>query len=219
MASLPRVNVNMIVYNSVSTVGVAIESVLHQTWPAVSLTVIDNASTDGTFEVLQNYAADHPAIGVRRNRCNTGDGINIQRAFWFGDADYVMLKTGRRSDCARLHRAADGRAAAASWPRNVPCCRFGLYRSRRGQILLSARALPGRDWPRPGGAGKTRHAALHQRTELLGGISARCGGPEVDDFAIAPAPITPCLRNWRFTARFAMSLRRCSGGVAAASLC
>ncbi len=94
MASLPRVNVNMIVYNSVSTVGVAIESVLHQTWPAVSLTVIDNASTDGTFEVLQNYAADHPAIGVRRNRCNTGDGINIQRAFWFGDADYVMLKTG-----------------------------------------------------------------------------------------------------------------------------
>ncbi len=94
MASLPRVDVNMIVYNSVATVGVAIESVLHQTWPAVSLTVIDNASTDGTFEVLQNYAASHPAIGIRRNRCNTGDGINIQRAFWFGDADYVMLKTG-----------------------------------------------------------------------------------------------------------------------------
>ncbi len=94
MASLPTVDVNMIVYNSVATVGVAIESVLHQTWPAISLTVIDNASTDGTFEVLQNYATGDAAIDIRRNRCNTGDGINIQRAFWFGNSDYVMLKTG-----------------------------------------------------------------------------------------------------------------------------
>ena len=84
----------MIVYNSVNTAGAAIESVLRQTWPAVSLTVFDNASTDGTFEVVQEYAASHPAIRIRRSRCNTGNGINIQRAFWHGDADYLMVKTG-----------------------------------------------------------------------------------------------------------------------------
>jgi hypothetical protein len=94
LANPPSVDINMIVYNSVATVCEAIESVLQQTWPAVSLTVIDNASTDGTFEVAQNYAAGHPAIRIRRNRCNAGPGINIQRAFWFGDADYLMLKTG-----------------------------------------------------------------------------------------------------------------------------
>lgn len=90
----PSVDNNMIVYNSAATVGAAIESVLRQTWPAVSLTVMDNASTDGTFEVAQHYAASHPTIRIKRNRCNTGNGINIQRAFWFGDADYLMLKTG-----------------------------------------------------------------------------------------------------------------------------
>jgi glycosyltransferase involved in cell wall biosynthesis len=94
MATLPSVDVNMIAYNSIATVGSAIESVLNQTWPAVSLTVIDNASTDGTYDVVQEYAASQPAIRVRRNRCNTGNVINIQRAFWFGDADYVMVKTG-----------------------------------------------------------------------------------------------------------------------------
>lgn len=83
----------MMVYNSVDTVGVAIDSVMAQTWPAVSLTLFDNASTDGTMQVLEDYAARHPAIRIRRNRCNAGPIANIQRAFWSGDADYVMPKT------------------------------------------------------------------------------------------------------------------------------
>ncbi len=94
MTDLPHVDVNMIVYNSVATVGAALESVLRQTWPAISLTVFDNASTDGTLDLIQSYAARHPQIRIRRSRCNGGNGINIQRAFWSGDAEYVMLKTG-----------------------------------------------------------------------------------------------------------------------------
>ena len=49
MPSLPKVNVsvdvNLFVYNGVATVGPAIESVLAQTWPAVTLTLIDDGST------------------------------------------------------------------------------------------------------------------------------------------------------------------------------
>ena len=51
MAATPNVDVNMMVYNCVDTVGPAIESVLAQTWPSVSLTLIDNSSTDGTLQV------------------------------------------------------------------------------------------------------------------------------------------------------------------------
>ena len=89
----PRVDVNMMVYNCVDTVGAAIESVLAQTWPAVALTLFDNASTDGTMHVLEGYAARYPSIHIHRNRCNAGPIANIQRALWFGDADYVMPKT------------------------------------------------------------------------------------------------------------------------------
>ena len=94
MAVSPAVDVNLIVYNSVHTIGAAIESVLQQSWPAVSLTVLDNASTDGTHDVVQRYAASHPGIRVIRSRCNAGNGISIQRAFWHGHADYLMVKTG-----------------------------------------------------------------------------------------------------------------------------
>src|SRR5579872_2290277 len=93
MTASPKVDVNMMVYNCVDTVGAAIESVLAQTWPAVSLTLFDNSSTDGTMRVLQDYADRHTTISIRRNRCNAGPIANIQRALWFGDADYVMPKT------------------------------------------------------------------------------------------------------------------------------
>ncbi len=90
----PTVDVNMMIHNCVDTVGASIDSVLAQTWPSVSLTLLDNASTDGTMQVLQDYAARYPAIRIKRNRCNAGPIANIQRALWFGDADYVMPKTG-----------------------------------------------------------------------------------------------------------------------------
>jgi glycosyltransferase involved in cell wall biosynthesis len=94
MPSRPTVDVNLFVYNGAKTVGTAIESVLAQSWPNIALTLIDDGSTDGTFELLRDYAARHPAIRLKRNRCNGGAIASFQRAFWFGDADYVMPKSG-----------------------------------------------------------------------------------------------------------------------------
>ncbi len=94
MPSRPMVDVNLFVYNGINTVGAAIESVLAQSWPNIFLTLIDDGSTDGTFELLLDYAARHPAIRIKRNRCNGGAIASFQRAFWFGDADYVMPKSG-----------------------------------------------------------------------------------------------------------------------------
>jgi glycosyltransferase involved in cell wall biosynthesis len=94
MPSPPTVDVNLFVYNGADTVGEAIESVLTQSWPALSLTLIDDGSTDDTLDVLRRYAARHPGIRVRRNRCNCGAIPNFQRAFWFGESDYVMPKSG-----------------------------------------------------------------------------------------------------------------------------
>ena len=90
----PTVDVNLFVHNGAATVGPAIESVLAQTWPAVTLTLIDDGSTDGTADILARYAAEDPRIRVKRNRANGGAIPNFQRAFWFGDADFVMPKSG-----------------------------------------------------------------------------------------------------------------------------
>ena len=94
MPSLPAVDVNLFVYNGATTVGQVIESVLAQTWPNLSITLIDDGSTDGTLQLLRDYATARPGICVKHNRRNSGAIPNFQRAFWFGDADFVMPKSG-----------------------------------------------------------------------------------------------------------------------------
>ena len=119
-ADLPIVDVNLFAFNAADTIGAAIESVLAQTWPALTLTVIDNASTDGTVEIVRRYQASVPSLRLYRARANGGSVVNCQRAFTLGDADFVMPKTAddliapdfvaktmgvllARPDCAMCH--------------------------------------------------------------------------------------------------------------------
>ncbi len=94
MQAQPTVDVNLFAYNSVETVGAAIDSVLRQTWPSVSLTLIDDGSTDGTTEILADHTRRHPNVRLKRIRSNGGAIAAFQRAFWHGDADFIMPKSG-----------------------------------------------------------------------------------------------------------------------------
>jgi hypothetical protein len=93
MPALPTVDINLFVHNGVNTVAAAIDSVRAQTWPAWHLTLIDDGSTDGTWDILRQAAAADPTIALKRNRCRTGAVGAFQRGLWWGDADYVMPKS------------------------------------------------------------------------------------------------------------------------------
>src|SRR5580704_9597498 len=93
MSKHPTVDINLFVYNGAATLAETIESVLAQTWPALTLTVIDNGSTDDTLAIARRYAAQVDRVRVSRNRANVGAVANCQRAFWYGDAEFVMPKT------------------------------------------------------------------------------------------------------------------------------
>jgi hypothetical protein len=90
---VPCIDVNLFVFNGQATLSAAIESVLAQSWPALHLTLIDNGSTDQTPQIAQRYASRSDRVTLRRNRVNAGAVLNCQRAFWYGDADFVMPKT------------------------------------------------------------------------------------------------------------------------------
>jgi hypothetical protein len=92
-AEPPAVDVNLLAFNAADTIGAAIESVLAQTWPALTLTVIDNGSTDATVAVVRTYQRHVPTLRLHRARANGGGVANCQRAFALGDADFVLPKT------------------------------------------------------------------------------------------------------------------------------
>jgi len=54
------ISVVMPSYNAAATVEEAVASVLGQSYPQVELVVVDDGSTDGSTEILQRLAAEHP---------------------------------------------------------------------------------------------------------------------------------------------------------------
>ncbi len=78
-ANAPRVSIGMPVYDSETFLPAAIESVLAQTFPDFELVICDNASTDRSLAICEQYAARDPRIRVLRNPVNLGANPNYRK--------------------------------------------------------------------------------------------------------------------------------------------
>ena len=85
--SLPSVDVVIPVYNRRHTIRRAVDSVLRQTHPRVTLTVVDDGSTDGTPEIIAEYG-DKVRL-VRQDR--RGPAAARNRGAAAGDAEFVAF--------------------------------------------------------------------------------------------------------------------------------
>ncbi|MGX1758713.1 bifunctional glycosyltransferase/CDP-glycerol:glycerophosphate glycerophosphotransferase [Streptomyces lydicus] len=97
---MPDVSVVVIVYNDADRLPTAVQSVLDQTLRDVEVVIVDDCSTDRSFEVAQRLAADHPgrarAFQLPENSGGCGEPRNagIQhtrgRYVMFLDSDDVL---------------------------------------------------------------------------------------------------------------------------------
>lgn len=79
MAERPRVSVLVPVFNRASLVGGCVRSALEQTVADLEVVVVDNHSTDGTWEVCQRLARQDPRVRAFRNPSNLGPVRNWAR--------------------------------------------------------------------------------------------------------------------------------------------
>ena len=66
----PAISVILLSFNHVKYIGQAIESVLGQTFTDFELIIWDDASNDGSWELIQSYS--DPRIAIFRSPENTG---------------------------------------------------------------------------------------------------------------------------------------------------
>lgn len=89
-ASLPKVSILIPVFNRKAYIAECIQSALGQTFKDFEVVVVDNASTDGTWEICQQFAVNDTRVRVFQNEINLGPVRN-----WLRCVDEARGKYGK----------------------------------------------------------------------------------------------------------------------------
>jgi glycosyltransferase involved in cell wall biosynthesis len=84
----PKVSIGIPVFNGADYVGLAIESILAQTYDDFELIICDNASTDTTEEICRGFAGQDKRIVYFRHPENRGASANFVKAFELARGEY-----------------------------------------------------------------------------------------------------------------------------------
>lgn len=91
MNNTPLVSVLIPTYNRKELLKRAIDSVLKQTYKNIEIYVTDNASTDGTFEVMQELLKNDKRIIYNKREKNTGSLYNGSEAYNHLKGKYAIV--------------------------------------------------------------------------------------------------------------------------------
>lgn len=105
---MARVSVVVPTYNSVAFIDATMRSILTQTFDDFELLVSDHSSTDGTWELLQNYVVD-PRVRLSRLAPGGGAPANWNAVTSLATGEFIKLVCGDDllyPDCLALQVAA-----------------------------------------------------------------------------------------------------------------
>jgi glycosyltransferase involved in cell wall biosynthesis len=88
--STPLVTVICLCFNQGDYVLAAIQSVMSQSYQNVQLIIIDDASTDGSVSVIEDFLNTHPEIPFIKQAENTGNCKAFNQALKFAKGEYII---------------------------------------------------------------------------------------------------------------------------------
>jgi len=93
MSESPLITIALPVYNSKRHVRQSLESLLAQSYKDFVLIISDNASTDGTADICQEYARSDSRVQYTRNKVNIGNPGNFNRLVGLTTTKYIKWST------------------------------------------------------------------------------------------------------------------------------
>lgn len=87
---IPAISIGMPVYNGAKYIRAALDSLLAQTCSDFSIIISDNASTDGTEDILAEYALRDSRITYVRQQSSIGAEANFKYVFHTSTSEYFM---------------------------------------------------------------------------------------------------------------------------------
>ena len=94
MKKHPRVSIGMPVFNEVRFISHSLEALASQDYPNFQLIISDNASTDGTSEIAQEFATHHKWVQYHRFEYNQGPAANFKYVLDQAEGQYFLWAAG-----------------------------------------------------------------------------------------------------------------------------
>lgn len=131
------------VYNCAATVGRSIESALNQDFDAdYEVLIVDNASTDNTWDVIQGYAHDHPRrVKAVRNPRNIGMFGNHNECLRQAEGDYVTFCHSDDELLPHSLKIIDSVLAGRLYPERYVLWGHGMLQDHWVQYALSGQGI------------------------------------------------------------------------------
>lgn len=102
---MPEISVLLPVYNVEDYIGETIESILQQSYSGFELIVVDDGSTDQTFNVVKKYSHIDDRIRLYKNNQNAGISKTLNRALSVATGEFIARVDGDDTmECTRLER-------------------------------------------------------------------------------------------------------------------
>jgi len=121
------------VYNSETTVGKAIDSILNQTYKEFELLILDDCSTDNTYEILLEYKKKYSNVRVFRNQSNLGLTKSLNLIIPQSKGDVLFRQDADDTSCeSRLQEQLD-----LINLKNLDFC------TTRAKVMGSSKKIPG----------------------------------------------------------------------------
>jgi glycosyltransferase involved in cell wall biosynthesis len=88
-----KLEIILITYNRCKNLQQTLDEILSERCPIhdLSITVLDNNSTDATAQIIMDQMANHKNVKYRKNPYNLGIGGNIARAMEIATAEYLWI--------------------------------------------------------------------------------------------------------------------------------
>ncbi|MFD2284774.1 glycosyltransferase [Pedobacter petrophilus] len=87
----PLVSIALCTYNGEQYLNQQIESIINQTYNNVEIIIIDDCSTDSTFELLRMLTKDIKNVRLEQNQQNLGFIKNFEKAISYCNGEYIAI--------------------------------------------------------------------------------------------------------------------------------
>lgn len=78
-------------FNYANYIGETLDSILNQTFQDFEIIIVDNASTDNSWNIIQNYALKDNRIKAFRNHYNVGFAPNLDKAAQIAKGNFIIM--------------------------------------------------------------------------------------------------------------------------------